>query len=184
MTSPWTGDACSLSSHQYDEALAEPGSHGVAFSLAKIVGGDTTRRPMEMKKRYLFRKTGTHVLYELTNRSDAPLEFWLGVEFNLSAGPEGFTEMSIGGAQSAVPGPGMVNDCNREYVARLQLKSAGPVRIIELNTTLPMLASAAPVVDAGFTQGLAVLCLWKVTLEPDIPWATELTLSFKDQQGR
>jgi alpha-amylase len=177
--SPWAADMGPFSDHHYDEAVPSGENPSIAFSKDGVVGLGGAKRSIAVTKCYSFKKKTVKVAYSVQNRSDVEASFWLGIELNLSLGPEALEAVTADAATFDPAALSSVRGTAMGSVSKFMLKSTGPVSGVSLSQSRPADVSVAAI-GAETRQGLAIVLSWPITLAADETWTSEILLSVHD----
>jgi alpha-amylase len=146
--------------------------------------------PLNVRKKYVFKRGGLEVEYTITNLSGKTLDLRFGSEINLSFPSKDSKHLAILGSDKSK----RVRIPSRPHASRslgrLQLKDLKNRVQIAINSSEPFSLWTTPLETVSRTlcrrerhyQGSCFLPLWNLRLEPDQSWSNRIGLSFSRQK--
>lgn len=188
---PWKGDAGIFSCAMFDEAAAKVNHLSATLTREGLYEQGGSSRIIALEKTFIFSKRGFELRYSIMNRSEAPVELYLGIELNACLieddQPQAkfFPESLRVQGEQALPqkpatrpdrgvagGPGVDSFDFGEFGSlkglKLALSEPGSYRCADIGY--------ATADGRAFAQGSCVLLYWKLRLEPETPRRLGLTL--------
>ncbi len=188
---PWIGDAGIFSRAIFDEAAAKANHLSASLTREGLYEHDGSSRIIALEKTFIFSKRGFELRYSIVNRSEAPVEFYLGIELNacLFEGdqpqarlfPDSLRDQ---GEPEPIPSPATGDDRGgpgASGVSSIDFGEFGSLKGLKLALSEPGSYRRADIVYAAgdgrsFAQGSCALLYWKIRLEPETPRRLGLNL--------
>lgn len=177
---PWKGDLGSFSGIIYDDTQLSANQATLSFNKDSVIGLNGSKHVLSILKHYQFIKKTLKASYRIQNRSDMAVEFWLGIEFNISGGAGGIELLETGSLDR--PGE-KYQDYNNviklESLQKLTVKLRGSLKTVSFFSAQIFNCFSSPVIS-GINQGLSLLLYWPVKLSSNEFWTNEIGLSFTE----
>ncbi|TFG84159.1 MAG: DUF1926 domain-containing protein [Spirochaetales bacterium] len=179
---PRRGDLAIFSNGHFEENLSLATLSGVTLYCEDIIEISGAKRMVALKKVYAFYKRTVQVSYSVINKSDAPLSFWLGVEFNLAILPEQLETLRLDDNPGPVEAVYSHEGASIGQARRIVFQSHEPLRSAVISSSRPGSACTAVVSAAiserrSIVQGFTLVLSWPVDLAADEEWNLDLNLS-------
>ena len=180
---PWNGDCASLASALFEEQPTAQPHNCAAFLKDTVVNVGKSSNTLAVHKEYQFHKKTVSLSYQISNKTEAPVEFWLGIEFNLSLDPLAIKRLEIDGMaldKPAAKGGPLATGMRSGRVCAIE-----PLNSVALHVSSPSDVYVSPVacpVEGGspIDQGYCVLLLKKLSLDAYGEFGLNLGLSMGD----